>query len=88
MTDEWQQEVSDRMKRLKGSLEALGVEKKLTPESRKKVEALTKEVNEFVKVVDEDKSKGVHNFGYAQGLMAKAEEKVLMIKHSIYRSLE
>jgi hypothetical protein len=88
MTDEWQQEVSDRMKRLKGSLEALGIEKQLTLESRKKVEALMKEVNEFVRVVDEDKSKGAHNFGYAQGLMAKAEEKVLMIKQSVYRSLE
>ncbi len=85
--DEWQQEVSDRMKRLKRSLETLMAEKRLASTPRK-VEALMKEVNEFVRVVEEDKSRGVHNFAYAQELMGKAEERVLTIKNSISQSLE
>jgi hypothetical protein len=88
MTDEWQQEVSDRMNRLRHSLEALRAEKKLGPDPRRRVDALTKEVNELIRVVDEDKSKGVHNFVYAQALIGKAEEKVVAIKKSISPSLE
>ncbi len=88
MTDEWQKEISDRMARLRRSLEALSAEKKLGPDPRKRVEALIKEVNESIKVVDEDRSKGVHNFSYAQTLIGKAEEKVVAIKNSISRPLE
>ena len=68
MTDEWQQEVSDRIKRLKLSLEAYQRSRRMpgSGSERKKVEALVKEVNELLRVVEEDKSKGVHNFVYAQ----------------------
>ena len=82
ITDEWQQEVSGRVKRLKSSLEALRVEKRGDPEAKKKVDVLMKEVNEQITAIEQDKSKGVHNFVYAQELMAKAEEKVLAIRNS------
>ena len=89
MTDEWQHEVSDRMKRLKLSLEALRAEKNSAPDpERKRIEALTKEVSLLLKSVDEDKSKGVHNFIYTQKVIAKAEEKVLPTKSSTAKSLD
>jgi len=62
-------------------------EKKLGPVPRN-VEASIKEVNEFVRVVEEDKSKGVHNFAYAQEVIGKAEEKILTIKNSTSPSSE
>ncbi len=52
------------------------------PEKRK-IEALTKEVENLLKVIDEDKSKGVHNFNYAKKLMAESEEKVLSAKRAL-----
>lgn len=89
MTDEWQQEVSARMKRLKLSLETLRFQEKLTPDPEKrKVEDLTKEVERLLKPISEDKSRGVHNFAYAQKLMSEAEEKVLTTKKSLSRWLE
>ncbi len=89
IADDWQQEVSERMKKLKLSLDALKVQKKLAPDPEKeKVEAQTKEVEQLLKVVDGDKSKGVHNFIYAQSLIFKAEEKVNSAKRSISKWLE
>lgn len=89
MTDEWQQEVSGRVKRLKLSLETLRFQEKLTPDPEKrKVEDLTKEVERLLKPISEDKSRGVHNFAYAQKLMSEAEEKVLTTKKSLSRWLE
>jgi len=84
MTDEWQQEISHRTKRLKLSLETLKVQKKMAPDPEKrKVEALTKEVENLLKAIDEDKSKGVHNFIYANKLTSDAEEKVLSAKRAL-----
>jgi hypothetical protein len=81
MTDEWQQEIAGRTKRLKISLETLRVQRKVVPDTEKKVvEALTKEAEDLLKAVGEDKSKGVHNFAYAQKLVGKAEERVFSAK--------
>jgi len=89
MTEEWQQEVSDRMKRLKRSLDTLRLEKKWPSDlEKKKVEDLTKEVGRLLKPIDEDKSKGVHNFPYAQKLMSEAEEKVLTTRKSLSKWVE
>jgi len=89
MMDEWQQEVSDRMKRLKLSLDALKVERQRIPAADKKnIDALVKKAEEILKTVGEDKSKGVHNFTYAQRLISQAEEQVLSTKQSISKWLE
>ncbi len=84
MTDEWQQEISERMKKLKLSLETLRFQKKTAPDPEKrKIEALTKEIENHIRVIEEDKSKGVHNFNYAKKLMAESEEKVLSAKRAL-----
>ncbi len=89
MTDEWQKEISERVKHLKLSLETLGFQKKMAPDPEKrKVEALTKEAEDLLKAVNEDKSKGVHNFLYSQKLVSKAEEKVLSAKRAISKWLK
>jgi hypothetical protein len=89
MTDGWQGEVSDRMKRLKLSVETLKAQKKLvTDPEKRKVEAITREVEGVLKVIDEDKSKGVHNFIYTQKLMSEAEKRVLATKKVISKALE
>lgn len=77
MVDDWQQEVSDRMKKLKLSLETLRAQRGQASESeRSATEALTNEVEKLLKAIDGDKSRGVHNFIYAQRLMTEAEKKV------------
>jgi phage shock protein A len=84
MTDEWQQEIAGRMKKLRLSLETLRVQRKVVPElEKKKVDALTKEAEDLLKAVGEDKSEGVHNFAYAQKLVGEAEEKVLSVKRRL-----
>lgn len=84
MTDEWQQEIDGRTKKLKVSLEMLRVQRKVVPDTEKKVvEALTKEAEDLLKAVGEDKSKGAHNFAYAQKLVGEAEEKVLSVKRRL-----
>ncbi len=89
MTDEWQKEISDQREKLKLSLEALKVKKKQIFDSeQKKVEALTKEVENLLKAIDEDKSKGVHNVIYAKKLMSEGEEKVLLIQRSLSKQWE
>ena len=89
MTDDWQQEVSDRMKSLKLSLEALRGGKKVTPDPEKrKVEALIKEIEKLLKAIDEDKSKGVHNFIYAQKILSNAEGKVQSTRKSLSKRLK
>ena len=89
MTDGWQKDVSEQMKKLKLSLEALKIQKKLIPDPEKrKVEALTREVEEALKAIDGDKSKGVHNFIYAQRLMSEAEKRILITQKSIPKRLE
>jgi hypothetical protein len=89
MTDGWQKEVSDQMRRLKHSLEALRVQKKRVPDPEKrKIEALAGKVEEALKAIDKDKSKGVHNFIYAKKLMSEAEKRVLATQKSISKELE
>ncbi len=84
MTDEWQKEVSDRMRRLRPSIERLTSQRRMTSETeRRKIEALTREVEEILKALEKDKSKGVHNFIYARELLLKAEEKVLSAERSL-----
>ncbi len=88
MPDEWQQEISSRLKSLKAALETFRSERRGTPESRKRAEAAIREVEERIKAVAEDKSKGVHNFAYAQDLLGRAEEKVSDIRISLSKSTE
>jgi len=89
MTDGWQKEVSGQMKRLKQSLEALRVQEKRVPDPEKqKIEALTGKVEEALKAINKDKSKGVHNFIYAKKLMSEAEKRVLETRKSISKGLE
>jgi len=89
MADGWQKDVSEQMKKLKLSLEALKIQKKLIPDPEKrKVEALTREVEEALKAIDRDKSKGVHNFIYAKRLMSEAEKRILITQKSIPKRLE
>jgi hypothetical protein len=45
-------------------------------------------VEEALKAIDEDNSKGVHNFVYAKKLMAEAEKRVLATGKSISKGLE
>lgn len=89
MTDRWQKEVSEQMRKLKRSLEDLRVRKKGVPEAEgRKIETLTKEVEGALKAIAEDKSKGVHNFTYAKRLMSEAEKKVLVTQQPIPKKLE
>jgi len=89
MTDGWQKEVSGQMNRLKHSLEALRVQEKRVPDPEKqKIEALTGKVEEALKAINKDKSKGVHNFIYAKKLMSEAEKRVLETRKSISKGLE
>lgn len=84
MTDEWQKEVSDRMRKLRSSIERLSSQRRMTSETeRKKVETLTREVEEILKTLEKDRSKGVHNFIYARELLLKAEEQVLSAEKSL-----
>jgi inorganic triphosphatase YgiF len=78
MTDEWQKEISDQIKRLKYALGVLRVTKKRVPDPEKQTMAsVTGKVEEALKAIDKDKSKGVHNFLYAKKLMSQAEKEVL-----------
>ncbi len=89
MTDDWQKEISERMKKVKVSLETLRFQKKMAPDpERRKIEALTKEVENLLRVIDEDKSRGVHNFIYAQKLTAEGEEKILSAQRSLSKFLK
>jgi hypothetical protein len=66
------------MKKLKHSLQALRVqEKRVSVPERQKIEALAGKVEEALKAIDRDKSKGVHNFIYARKLMSEAGKRVL-----------
>jgi phage shock protein A len=70
------------MNKLRRSLDRLRAQG--APDTEKKVmEALAKEAEDLLKAVGEDKSKGVHNFAYAQKLMGEAEEKVLSVKRGL-----
>jgi hypothetical protein len=83
MTDDWQKEVSDRMGRLRSSIERLTSQRRMTSEpGRKKVEALTREIEEILKALEKDRSRGVHNFVYARELLLRAEEQVLSAERS------
>ncbi|HSB03683.1 MAG TPA: hypothetical protein VLK23_00720 [Thermodesulfobacteriota bacterium] len=89
MTDEWQQEISDRIKKLKLSLEA--IQRERMPGSgpeKKKVESLVTEVNKLLRGIEEDKSKGVHNYTYARRLIGLAEENLLAIRGPIAKSYD
>ena len=71
------------------SLEALRVrEKRVLDPEKQEIEALSGKVKEALKAIDEDKSKGVHNFIYAKKLMSEAEKKVLAAQKSISKELE
>jgi len=77
------------MKKLKHSLEVLRAQKGRVPGLEKqKIEALTGKVEKALSAIDQDKSKGVHNFIYAQKLMSEAEKKVLATQKSISKGLE
>ncbi len=84
MPEGWQKEISDRMRKLKVSLDALKGQKKLVsgPEERK-METLTGEVEAALHAIREDKSQGVHNFVYAKQLMSSAEKKILTAKRFV-----
>jgi formate-dependent nitrite reductase cytochrome c552 subunit len=83
MTDDWQKEVSDRMGRLRSSIDRLTSQRKMASETEmKKMETLTREVGEALKAVEKDRSKGVHNFQYARELLLKAEEQILSAERS------
>jgi hypothetical protein len=89
MTDEWQKTISGKMKELRLSLETFRGQKKMAWGSEKRnVEALLKEVRDLLKAIDADKSKGVHNFIYANKLISDAEEKVLLAKKTLSKPLE
>jgi len=67
----------------------LRFQKKMAPDPEKrKVDALIKRVEDILKVVDEDKSKGVHNFIYTKKLLSEAEKKVFSAKRSLSKWLE
>jgi nitrate/TMAO reductase-like tetraheme cytochrome c subunit len=84
MTDGWQKEVSRQMNKLKHAIEALRVREKRVPDPEKqRIEALMGKVEEVLKAIDKDKSKGVHNFIYAKKLMSEAEKRVLATEKSI-----
>jgi hypothetical protein len=89
MTDEWQKEITDKMKKLRLILETLNVQKKLASEpEKKKIETLIKEGEDHLKAINEDKSKGVHNFNYAKKLITIAEVKFFSAKKSLLKWLE
>jgi hypothetical protein len=89
MTEGWQKEVSGQMERLKRSLEVWRVQRKGVPNLEKHDrEALTGKVEEVLKVIDEDKSKGAHNFIYAKKLLSEAEKKALATQTSFSRRLQ
>jgi hypothetical protein len=89
MTDGWQKEVAEQMKRLRLSLEALRTGKRLLPDPEKhEVDALTRKVDEVLKAIDGDKSKGVHNFIYAKRLMSEVEKRILTTRNSVSKVLE
>ena len=89
MTDGWQEEVSGQMKKLKHSLEMLRAQKRRIPGPEKqKIEALTGKVEEALSAIDQDKSKGVHNFIYAKKLISEAEKRVLATQKSVSKGVE
>jgi len=89
MTDGWQKEVSEQMKKMRLSLEALKARRKLLPDPEKhEVDAITRRVEEVLKAIDEDKSKGVHNLIYAKRLMSDVEKRVLTTRMTISKVLE
>jgi len=80
MTDEWQKEIAERTKKLTLTLETLRTLKKEAPDSeRRRTDAVAQEVEHLLKVIHQDKSKGVHNFSYATKLLSEAEKKVLPV---------
>jgi len=79
--DQEQKEVMDRIKRLKLALEPLP----LNPQWN--LETLRKEVGSWLKTIEEDKSKGVHNFDYARKLISQAEDRVFTIENPIAKSV-
>ena len=81
MTDEWQKEIAERITKLTVTLETLRARKKETSDAeRRKADAITKEIEQLLKVIHEDKSKGVHNFIYATKLLSEAEKKALAVR--------
>lgn len=89
MTDDWQQEISERMKKVRLSLGALRSRKKTDPIlEEREMETLAREVEALLKTVEDDKSNGAHNFAYAQRLMTEAEEKVFALKGPLSRREE
>jgi hypothetical protein len=89
MTDDWQKEVSGRVKKLKLSLDSLkDLKREISDPEKKKVEVLTREVENLLKVVEGDKSRGVHNFAYAQKLLSDAEGKVYSTGKTLSKRIE
>jgi hypothetical protein len=88
MTDDWQKEISEGMKRVKTSLVTLGLRKNISEAEKRRRRDITREVEDLLKTIEQDKSKGVHNFSYTQSLISKAEEKVQSIQKSTSKTEE
>jgi len=80
MTDDWQKEIAEGMKRVKVSLAALTPQKNFPDTEKGRIKTVTKEVEDLLLTIEQDKSKGVHNFTYTQELISRAEEKVRSIR--------
>jgi hypothetical protein len=81
MTDQWQRDISQKLARAKASLESLRTESKKMPDSeRKMAETVIREAEALVKAVEQDRSKGVHNFTYARALLFRAEAEILSVE--------
>ncbi len=89
MTDEWQQETSNRLTKIRALLEtSRGPEKGALDPAGRDDELVGKEVEELLKAVEGDKSKGAHNFEYAQKLLSEAERRLVPARKSLSKRLE
>jgi len=78
MTEDWQREVLQRLRRMKTALEAFRSQNKGASHGEdKRAEKAAEEAERLLKAVEEDKSKGAHNFQYAQKLISEADQKML-----------
>ncbi len=77
------------MKRLRFSLEALGSRKKLlSNQDQREIEAVRRKMEEIQKAIDQDRSKGAHNFNYAKQLISEVEKRVLATQTAITKKSE
>ena len=72
MPDEWQEEISQGIKKMRHALDTVKARKDVSNSQKKKME----EVEFLLTAIERDKSRGAHNFAYAQKLLSRAEQKV------------